>query len=312
MEIDARDLPKLSTSTAATTPTVSSSSKSKSSTSTSYTATVTPPSAAGNPNIWNPNHRPDGTIFIAVGSIVGAIIAAAFLWWIVTSYISRRTARKAFRGNLEGQFRSHIVSPLEYDHDDDKEMFLSMKNISGSSDDLANRSKVNLLSTGGKSKSDLRDSTSWDSLPEFQPNLDIRNPLEKTSAIEDNFPNHYKRNSLFVSPTIEVLQQQHGSRAKLREQEAHSKTLSSSSMTASSDDLNKPERAASPERKPKKTPVNTYHKRNNSSIVLSQGSPSKDSAGHGKPDFTSNQTKGHRKKTPSMYLEDMLGGKESL
>lgn len=310
----ARDLPRLSTSraTSAATSAVSSSTR----TSSSYTATVTPPSPSGNPNIFHSDSRPDGTVFIAVGSIVGVIIAALFLWWIITNVISRRIARKALYGGLESQSKGHGSSPLEYSYGDDKDMFLPLRGLPDAYEERASRSKSRLFVNGGGSdKSNLRDSTSWDSLPEFQPDAHDLNPVEKVNAIQDNVFNHYKRNSLFVSPVMEVLQQQQQqqtNRSRATESENDSKTCLSSSLTPPSGELNRPERAASPERKLKKTPGNDYHKRNGSTLGITPVDSSVSQSNIASSDSSTNKKNGHRKQVPSMYLEDMLEGNDKL
>lgn len=305
-----KDLPQLSTTS------VSSSAPSTSTT--SYTATVTPPSAADNPNIWNPDHKPDGTIFIAVGSIAGAVFVAIMLWWIVASYLSRKTAKHAFYENLEEQYGNHPHSQLcgngIYDNDESKELFTSFRGNKNDNDEKTRKSRISLL--GG---SKLRDSNSWDSLPEMQPDWDGATHPERFNAIQDTIPRHYNRNSLFISPTIEVVQQrQEDHRSRMMEKSLHNNDLSATSLVSADNSnvdmnisLHKPERAASPERKQKKTPGGGYHKRNKSSLGLIPVISDHGSASCMNVDSSSTTTKkhnGHKKQTPSMYLNEMLEG----
>lgn len=310
----AKNLPQLST--ASITTSISPSASSSSTSTTSYTATVTPPSAVDNPNIWNPNHKPDGTIFIAVGSIAAAVFVAIILWWVIVSYLSRRTAKRAFYENLEEQYpHSQLCGNGTYDDDDSKELFTSFRGNKDESDEKTRKSRVSLL--GG---SKLRDSNSWDSLPEMQTDWDETTHPERLNAIQDSFPRHYNRNSLFISPTIEVVQQQQEDhRSRMMEKNLHNYDFSATSVVSVDDsnvgiNLHKPERAASPERKQKKTPGAGYHNRNKSSLGLIPVISDHGSAPCMNNDCSSSNIKkanGHKKQTPSMYLNEMLGGTDN-
>lgn len=296
MDALVKALPKFTTSATSETATATDQSTVSSST-ISYTPTVTPPSPAGNPNIWDSDHRPNGTVFIAVGSIVAAIFLGMLLWSVITSHLSRRIAKKTMMGDrYEGHSRE---SSGFYDNGDDKEFLAAFK---GSDDQKTKRSEFSLP----KTESNLNGSTSWDSLPEYVPEF----PQERLNLIQDSFP-RYNRNSLFISPTIQVAQQQ-GHRSRM-DKPSHHSSLSNTSLLSSdkttpalSHELHKPERAASPERKEKKTPGG-YHKRNKSSLGLN----SADSSGS----LAVNERKprdGPKRKAPSMYLDDILKGEEDM
>lgn len=297
-------LPKFTTSSSSATGTATDSETISSSTS-SYSATVTPPSAARNPNIWNPHHKPDGTVFIAVGSIVGAMFLGMILWSMITSHLSRRTAKRSLR---EDKYRGHDRNGSGfYDNGEDKEMLGTLYSSDyGEMEEKRKKSRLNLLS--GVSR--LRDSSSSETLPAFDPEWLEPTAQETFNPIQDTFT-RYNRNSLFISPTIEVAQKQNllqGQRSRLEKPYNHS-SVSASSLSSSDENvltlshpLNKPERAASPERKEKKVPVG-YHKRNKSSLGLTPVSSSQASNN----DANDRRPRGsHKKQTPSMYLEDIL------
>lgn len=296
-------LPKLVT----TTRSVSSVTSSATTSTTSYSAIVTPPSAAGNPNIWNPNHKPNGTVFIAVGSIAGAIFVAVMLWFAIAGHLSRRIARKTL---MEEQYKtySHAGSGF-YDDGDEKEFLASLNGVNHENEKRSRKSRLSFLGGG----SGLKGFNSWDSLPEYQPELGDGTMQESFNPIQD-FPRYYNRNSLFISPTIEVAQQQQqGHRSRTMGRPYHQSSLSATSLLSSDDsnplltnELHKPERAASPERKEKKSPGG-YHKRNKSSLGLT---PISSTPGSG--NVVGRNTKGqHRKQAPSMYLEDLLKENDS-
>ncbi|QLQ78960.1 hypothetical protein HG537_0B03070 [Torulaspora globosa] len=284
-------LPELTTTLSS-----ASSSASSTSTSTQYSVTVTPPSAAGNPNVWH-NGKPDGTVFIAVGSIVGAIFLGMLLWSVITSYLSRRIAKKSLR---EDQYRRHNRTGSGFYDSDDKEL---ISGNYGETGEKVRRSRLSLLGNGSK----LRESNSSESVPGYEPEWLDPVGQETFNPIQDTFTK-YNRNSLFISPTIEVAQKPNllpGQRNRLLEKPYHQSSLSATSLLSSDEinsTLNKPERAASPERKGKKG-VSGHHKRNKSSIGLTPANSSSSSN-----DNTNDRRPrgGHQKQTPSMYLEDMM------
>lgn len=297
-------LPQYTTTASSETTSATDLSTAGSSTTSLQTPTVTPPSPEGNPNIWNHDHRANGTVFIAVGAVVGAIFVAMLLWTVISSHLSRRIAKKTLlEDSFVGQRRA---STGDYDDGDDK-MFLAA--LGGSDeekvDEKTGKNRLSLFMGG----SNLKGSSSWDSLPEYVPELSNYAPQERLNLLQD-YP-RYNRNSLFISPTLEVAQQQ-GHRSRI-EKSYHQSSLSTGSVVSSDkstplliNDLHRPERAASPERKEKKTPGG-YHKRNNSSLAVSTVESNSNSGG------SSERKPRDKKKTPSMYLDDMLkGGEDSI
>lgn len=112
-----RALPKLVTTTSTTSSisstetTISSNSvtSSGSSSSTSYTVTssssssstsssiptITPPSSNDNPFVFHSKDAPlEGTVFIAMGSIIFSIFLICGIWWIISTYLQIRRTRK--------------------------------------------------------------------------------------------------------------------------------------------------------------------------------------------------------------------------
>lgn len=287
------------------------------------TPSITPPSASGNPHIMQLDHRPEGTVFIAVGAIAGSIFAAIFIWWTVTSYISRRNARLANYDNIDYQYASRDFSDNTYDggssnnnpFNDDKYQFplnnMKSNNQNINANNTKRNSHVGLFTDPEKSCDDgewyQNDLNSITDINEF-------NTPTKFNPIHDSVPN-YNRRSLFISPTLEVVQQQRKNRQS-RLFEPQNQSLMS---LESHDDnnLNMPERAASPERKKKVR--EGYHRRNQSSLGLI-ASPTKSNVNLTLNDDSDNYAidenpdsynmgtpvKSKHKQTPSMYLEDLL------
>ncbi|QLL31446.1 hypothetical protein HG536_0B03090 [Torulaspora globosa] len=295
-------LPELTTTSTSASASASATGSETASTTTQYSVTVTPPSAAGNPNVWH-NHKPDGTVFIVVGSIVGATILGMILWSVITSHLSRRNAKKSFR---EDQYRRHNRGGSAlYDSGDDKELTPGLYGSEyGETGEKSRRSRLSLLGNGSR----LRESNSSESVPGYEPEWLEPVGQETFNPIQDPFT-RYNRNSLFISPTIEVAQKPNllpSQRSRLLEKPYHQSSLSATSLLSSDEinsTLNKPERAASPERKGKKG-VSGHHKRNKSSIGLTPANSSSSSSNDNTNDRRPRG--GHHKQTPSMYLEDML------
>lgn len=57
--------------------------------------TIVPPSADNNPYILGKSKHPDGTVFIAVGTLVGFIFLALLVRWVTLSVLSRRNAKRS-------------------------------------------------------------------------------------------------------------------------------------------------------------------------------------------------------------------------
>lgn len=295
-------LPELTT----TSTSASASATETASTTTQYSVSVTPPSAARNPNVWR-THKPDGTVFIAVGSIVGAMFLGMLLWSVITSHLSRRIAKKSLR---EDQYRRHNRAGSAF-YDDDKELTPGhYSSEHGETAEKVRRSRLSLLGNGSR----LRESNSSELVPGYEPEWVEPVTQEIFNPIQDPFT-RYNRNSLFISPTIEVAQKPNllpGQRSRLLEKPYHQSSLSATSLLSSDEinsTLNKPERAASPERKSKKG-VSGHHKRNKSSIGLTPANSSSSSSNDNTNDRRPRG--GHQKQTPSMYLEDMLNVNDAV
>ena len=110
------------------------------------------------------------------------------------------------------------------------------------------------------------------------------------------------RSSLFISPTLEVTQQQQAKNSRLIETSniynGDDFSMMSTDSLVIDNDMNKPRRAASPERKKKIREDIHYHMRNKSSLGLGASDSLPSSP-------TKNNSQRH-KKTPSMFLDDML------
>ncbi|AQZ15776.1 PRM5 (YIL117C) and YNL058C [Zygosaccharomyces parabailii] len=279
--------------------TVSKASKTSSASKVSYSAVVTPPSADGNPNIWKSNNIPEGTVYIAVGSCVGAIFAILLMWYIITRYLSRRAAKESTYGHAT---QSHLSRWGDsdggiYEHGDEKELYQSLVDHNEGDDIKPKKSLIGLL--GGNSNG-LHSSGSFDTLPGGEVDDDLLGGYhERFNPVQDFVPSHFPRSSLFISPTLEVVQQQQQSRSMQgRSNHFHNLSVSSLPSTAeSSNNLDRPERTASPERKPKG--YARYHQRNKSSVGISEHSKS---ASESEPN----------KQAPSKFLNNLLEGEDSL
>ncbi|CAL9727818.1 hypothetical protein MOUN0_B01112 [Monosporozyma unispora] len=235
------------------------------STSTVYVPEIVPPSPHNNPFIYHASNVPDGTVFIAVGAIVGAIFLGIFIWWCVTTFVSYRNTKNA----------TDLLTQHNYSYVVEKQPLNKSNN---------NNRIISDSSSMGKSTSDEYE------LEEkyLHPSLDNANDLEfgingveQFNIIQHDNTNNY-RNSLFISPTLQMQQQSNNNPYM---------TPRHNSMVS----LDKPALTASPERKKKSK---AKHKRNQSSLGLLSASPSKSA-------IDLSTTKGHRK-SASVYLDNML------
>ncbi|GAV56048.1 hypothetical protein ZYGR_0AZ02200 [Zygosaccharomyces rouxii] len=303
-----RALPNIATGTFAQSG--SAASKTSSATSkTSYSAVVTPPSADGNPNVWRSDHLPDGLIYIIVGGAAAAIFAFILLWYGISRYMSRRAAKKTMYETNNIQWRDTPGSGL-YDHGDEKELYQSLMDHSEKNDSKPKKSLIGLLGGGNRPGS----STSYDTLADADVEDDLIGGAyqERLNTVQDFVPSHFPRSSLFISPTMEVVQQNQQSKSLGRSN--HFQNLSMTSLPSASESssnlLDRPERTASPERKPKA--YNRYHQRNRSSVGVSEYSQPR-SHSHSKSASSFEAPNVSNKKhgtTPSMYLNDLLEGKD--
>lgn len=252
-------------------------------TSTVYVLEITPPAARDNPFIYHTGNMPDGTVFIAVGAIVGLIFIAILIWWCITTFISYRNTKEANALLNQHTYYNLEKAPLN-DH--------PFNNDNNSNN---NNRIVSDSSSMGKSNTDsyefeekyLHRDMAFDNgendfefglRPEHQPFSIIQPDINSNSN-----NNMYFRQSLFISPTLQMAQ---------RSQDIYQTPRRNSAIS-----LDRPELTASPERKKK---ARSKHKRNQSSLGLLSASPSKSQL-----DLS---TKANHRKSASVYLNDMLSG----
>lgn len=268
------------------------------------TPTISPPSPNGNPYIINiATMPPRGTVFIAVGACVGAIFLAILVWWAISSYISHKNAKYSkgtYYNQMDyGRYKMHthqnsVVSQItESTYSDNNSSNFDQDEKKFFMDNKSRRSIFNL-------KSNNRAEEFNDDMI----SININEPEHlRFNAIQDNTIGYNNRKSLFISPTLEVTQHQHqkslsrNSDIQYIMDEGNQSTLSLDSAFEE-EDLDRPSRAASPERKKKNREDYHYHARNQSSLGLigtdsTPSSPTK----KGNP---------FNNKFPSMYLDDML------
>lgn len=294
-----RGLPNMATGTFA-----QSASKSASSTSKlSYTPTVTPPSADGNPNVWRANHLPDGLIYIIVGGAAGAIFILILLWYGISRYMSRRAAKKTMYETNNIQWRDTPSSGL-YDRGDEKELYQSLLDRGDKSESKPKKSLIGLLGGG----SQLGSSASYDTLANTEGDDDMIGGAyqERFNPVQDVIPNHFPRSSLFISPTMEVVQQNRQSKNLGRSNHFQNLSMTSlqSASESSSNYLDKPERTASPERKPKT--YGRYQQGNRSSLGVAEHPQTRASL---EVPTGNNHHRKQSSTTPSGFLDDLLEGK---
>ncbi|CAI4051865.1 hypothetical protein SUVZ_14G2620 [Saccharomyces uvarum] len=304
-----RDLPKLTTTTASLTTvsssTVSSStsdvashttskslpslstalSSSKTSSSSLITPTITPPSTLGNPFILNADHKPNGIVYIVVGAVIGAIFVSIFIWWLYSSYLARRSAMNAsYPKDSKYFYKGHHkhTSSLQ-----------------------SNPFDIN------DEKSFMQDD--WDSMSQLESNEETISPF---NPIQDPFADN--RRSLFISPTLQVSQYEKGhSRNQSRDtinsfiggQSLYTGNYMEDEEEEEEEErklnLDRPQRVASPERKEKKiSSMKGYHKKSKSSLGLIPVASATSN--------TSSPKKAHKRQAPSMFLDDILNGREQI
>ncbi|AJT23762.1 BHH_G0046140.mRNA.1.CDS.1 [Saccharomyces cerevisiae] len=276
-ETSSKSLPSLTSSAFST-------SSGATSSSSLIVASITPPSTAGNPFILNAADKPNGTVYIAVGAVIGAIFISILIWWLVSSYLSRRfTMTNSYANDSKNLYRGH------HKH---------------SSSIQSNPFDIN------DEKSYMQDD--WDSMSQLESSQyeDAASPF---NPIQDPFTDN--RRSLFISPTLQVSQYE----------KSHSRHQSKDTNIFIDDpslyvgtyleeeeeeeerklNLNRPQRAASPERKEKKiNSMEGYHKRNQSSLGLIPVASATSN--------TSSPKKAHKRQAPSMFLDDVLNGREII
>lgn len=277
---------------------------------TSYTTPVIElPSADRNPNVWRSN-KPAGTVFIAVGAVSGLILLAIVIWFFINSWISYSQAKqlKKYSG-VEKQFQNPFIDDIDfgvakYADDDD---------MTSSTDDGVPRSKNNqkhslshykkashsmIRLLGGSTDEGFGSGTPY--MPDNNGAMGL-NALERTDAIDVSGSD--LRKSLYISPTLEVMNQQ---RKSMLFSNLNQSTTSFEAMPV--DDaaigstgpvLNKPGRTHSPERR-------TKIERNKSNLNKLVDDPIVDLSMHDNNDEQVNSKLHSRKMTPSMFLDNML------
>lgn len=258
------------------------------STSTIYVAAITPPVADNNPFIYHTGSTPDGTVFIAMGCIVGAIFFIIFTWWCLTTYISYKNTKEA----------NKLLNHNALYYSIEKQPLTNGKNNGKNNVDInANRIPSNSSSFGKMGCEDYEFEEKY--LNRFN---DLEFGLNQDTATHTLNQHHYHqpqrqqqpfsviqsdmgcRNSLFISPTLQLSQ-----RTEDIYQTPTKNTAANSEIV-----LDKPTLTASPER------INRHmrnkHRRNQSSLGRLSASPSKSQI------ELSNQ----HHKSASMYLEDIL------
>ncbi|KAH3673204.1 hypothetical protein WICMUC_003822 [Wickerhamomyces mucosus] len=171
------------------------------STGTTYsTPTITPPAATNNPNIWK-SSVPRGTVFIAVGSIVGAFFLVFVAFLLIRKIIARKAAKNTlsldtdnddpFTGN-GGKSTEKLVNPF-YSHS-------SISSAHGS-----DSSGTNAISSTEKHKIPLYENTNYNSSLSNVSDAYNNSAENFYSTLDNNSSSNLKRKSMFVSPTAEVM-----------------------------------------------------------------------------------------------------------
>lgn len=307
--IHARALPTLPTSTttssSAPTTTTTSLSGSLSGTSSGITAgtsslpssittpTIIPPSAANNPYIW---HSPDvnGTVFIAVGAIIGAVFLIRLIWWSFSSYKSHRLAKQSMYSEIDNSFRGHNHQTTL----NKRSIYQVDEGLNGtfvSTNRLMNVDNNNNCRDSRVSILDNNESFNMYGMDYS----DEENEHVGFNPIQDNIPSYHNRQSLFISPTREVVEQQHKRKSRMLNNVGSNPFVTM--IPPGSNNYIRPERSASPERR-NKSPIRQHHK-NNSSLNLAH-LDFKDNLNNSNLDLT--EIKNSKKQTPSTLLNDML------
>ncbi|KAG0667860.1 hypothetical protein C6P45_005274 [Maudiozyma exigua] len=283
-----------------------------SSTSAEVTPTITPPSPEGNPHILQMvDIPPRGTVFIAVGACVGAIFVAILIWWAISTYISHRNTKH--NGQNIYNDNGNVINSGSYDgrfgHRQQNSLVSQFTSSTYSDNNSSNfekdEEKVNSserISTTRSLFNLTRNTTREPFLDDIS--FDYNEPEQETFNViqNDSFMYNNNRSSLFISPTLEVSQQQQARNGTLIDTSniynGDDFSMMSTDSLVIDNDINKPRRAASPERKKKVREDIHYHMRNKSSLGLGANDSLPSSP-------TKNNSQRH-KKTPSMFLDDML------
>ena len=270
----------------------------------SYTTPVMElPSAKGNPNIWSSN-KPTGTVFIAVGSAAGFIFLALLVWFIINTWMSYSQAKQLKKfNNMEKQFQNPFIDDIDfssgggyYKADEDistyKDTPVPTKNGGNNSFTPYKRASHSMIRLLGGSTDDGFGGGTPSSIGNT--NLGSMNPLERVDAIDA--ANTGVRKSLYISPTMEVMNQQRRSTLF--------NNLNQSAVSIDTPEMMEPTRTVSPERRTYKheKSKSSLSKLVDSTIDLTASTTLDNQKRQGR-------SKGHNKSssiTPSVYLDNML------
>ncbi|CAI2036628.1 hypothetical protein SEUBUCD650_0I00620 [Saccharomyces eubayanus] len=315
-----RGLPKLTTSAASTTTATSvaagtsttatsvssitsvassnsSASLSSTSTSSSILSSITPPSKNGNPYIIGTSSVPSGTVFIIVGAIVGAIFLAILVWWTMVTYSSHRLTKSV------QDYESKMFSPQNTQYYGDSPY-----------QDSAN----DHYQDGVHDCDDItRDDSVKIGLISQNVNEKVTSPIDFERSLSGLVSNS-NRNSLFISPTGDILNKTRLSKLyqesprliqkpftmTSNSESSNSLVSTVSSSSVSSSDNTDEKKMAEDIKKPAKIAVSPHR-----TLQSSPGSDNSSKSSHSRGNLLSVEAR--RKVTPSTYLEDMLEGKET-
>ncbi|CCK71970.1 uncharacterized protein KNAG_0I01850 [Huiozyma naganishii CBS 8797] len=326
----AKLLPALSTRAALTTS--SSSSTAAASTTAVVREAIVLPSAEDNPYIYHADDRPEGTVFIAVGSIAAFIGIAIAMWWAVTKYLSHKyTKEKELfdQNNLNYSYMEKQQRWGGYRVASDESLFgIDSSNngsIGGYKEQLLTPIVSNTSNDDNKPRSDIGAASPWQGhgAGAVATQLDDNilhtpfNPIQDTLQVESN------RRSMFISPTIELIQHQRGRTADPTGRHSvynhNSEVALGSNITDDkTGDLNEPRRTASPQRRARARESPNRKSGSNLRLVPSPVKPllprehdlgfpnGTTREGDFRDGTTSGSRKNGHKKTPSMYLDDLL------
>ncbi|CAI4039649.1 hypothetical protein SMKI_09G0560 [Saccharomyces mikatae IFO 1815] len=306
--ISKRGLPKLTTATSSTaasstTTAVSSSSPSflsSNSTSSSIIPNITPPSKNGNPYILDSSSMPNGTVFIIVGAIAGAIFLAILLWWVMVTYSSRRLTRSVqdYESKMFSTQHTQTYGDSPYLDHSAQDNSQGNVNIHDSDEYHGNKdeSAKNVLIPYNINEKVL--------------SSNFERPLSSIVSASN-------RNSLFISPTGDILNKTRLSKlyqetpqllqkpliAKSSNLSSSSlvSTISSSSLSSLDNNNDNEKRMGEDIRKPAKIAASPSRK-----LLNSPESDTSSSSRSNNGNLLNIQSK--RKVTPSTYLEHMLEG----
>ncbi|AMD21530.1 HFL326Wp [Eremothecium sinecaudum] len=144
---------------------------------------ITPPNADLNPNIWK-SSKPPGTVFILVGAASIAIFIALIAWYVITEHISRRDTKKLLYESEEKGFDDAFST--------DNELFDGREQPV--KPPVYPEMKPKLLMDQTLQAGQLF-------------GVSQNTPLERLPVPEDDKWLEGQRKSMYISPTIEVMNQ---------------------------------------------------------------------------------------------------------